>query len=227
MRRAVVPALLLLVGCASGPRPIPAGATAAERLAHCEAAVLGAKQATATFLVDATGENASHFTGTLELHGGNALKLTAEGHFRGEAVVIDLDTRDPEGASRMVSRGPSASGHRDPPASAMGEAVGLGLVRMGLLHNLVTLTGDAPVDHATGGVREWVKATNLKDGPLDSIGGETCHRVDFTIEVNAAPRGEASVCVADATGLPLHRTQTVRFEVGTMSVTETLTWKLK
>lgn len=225
--RAVVPALLLLAGCANGPKPVPAGVTAEQRLAHCEAAVLGAKKASATFLVDATGQNPAHFTGTLELHGGNALKLAAEGSFKGEPVFIDLDSRDPEGTSRTVTRGPSASGHRDPPASAMGEAVGLGLVRMGLLHNLAVLTGDAPVDHATGGVREWVKATNVKDGPLDAIGGQTCHRVDFTIEVAAAPRGEASVCIADATGLPVHRTQTVRFEAGTMSVTETLTWKLK
>lgn len=225
--RAALPALLLLAACVSGPRPVPAGATAAERLAHCEASVLGAKKATASFLIDATGQNPAHFTGTLELHGGNALKLAAEGTFKGEPVFIDLDSRDPEGTSRTVTKGPSASGHRDPPASAMGEAVGLGLVRMGLLHNLAVLTADEPVDHASGGVREWVKPTNVKDGPIDSFGGETCHRVEFTIEVNAAPRGEASVCIADATGLPLHRTQTVRFEAGTMSVTETLTWKFK
>ena len=92
-----------------------------------------------------------------------------------------------------------------------------------LLHRL----GGTAAAHPWRTICAWVLLAVALTGAADSFGGETCHRVEFTIEVNAAPRGEASVCIADATGLPLHRTQTVRFEAGPMSVTETLTWKFK
>ncbi len=226
MTRSILAVFVFASACASGPRPVPAGVTAEQRLAHCEAAVLGAKKATATFLIDATGATPSHSTGTLELHGGNAVKLNAEGTLGSELVFLELDARDPEGPSRTVTKGPSASGHRDPPASAMGEAMGLGLVRRGLLPALARLTADEPVDHVMGGARDRVKATAVRDGVIDAIGGETCHRVEFTVELDGVAQGEASLCIADATGLPLHRTQTLRAEAGTTSVTETFTWKL-
>lgn len=218
---------LALTACAAGPRPVPAGASAAERLAHCEAAVLGARGAKASFDVEARGAHPAQLSGTLELHGGAALRLTAEGSFGGELAQVELDSRDADGTNRQVTKGPSVSGHRDPPAPGLGEALGVGLVRLGLLHNLARLVADEQVDHLEGGVREWVRATEVRDGVVDTSGGQPCHRVEFTIEVAGAPRGEASLCIADATGLPVHRTQKVRFEAGELTVTETLRWSVK
>lgn len=216
--------LSLLAGCASGPRPVPTTATAQERLALAEQALLTAKGLTGTFEIESKGENAAHFTGTLALLDGNALHLVAEGNYRSDLAQVELDARDSTGTVRTITKGPSVSSHRDPPAPALREAVVLGLSRMGLLHNLSQLTNDLPVDKASGGFAEWVKPLAPRDGPAEQVNGEPCRRVEFGIEVSGKPLGEASMCIADATALPLQRTQTVRFPSGEMTVSETFKW---
>lgn len=219
--------LTLLAGCASGPRPVPSSATAAERLSLAESALIGGKNVTATFEIDSKGENAAHLTGTLDLVDGNALHLVAEGNFKSEPVQLELDSRDPSGILRTTTKGPSVSSHRDPPAYKLRESVGLGLARMGLLHNLALLSLDQPLEKTGGGFADWAKATAPKDGPSDTVNGEACKRVEFGIEVEGQKMGEASVCIADATGLPLQRTSTVHFPTGDMTLSETFKWQMK
>jgi hypothetical protein len=219
--------LMLLVGCAAGPRPVPPSATAAERLALCEGALLGARNLTGTFEIDSKGENAAHLTGTLELIDGNALHLVAEGNFKSDPVQLEVDSRDPTGTGRSTTKGPSVSSHRDPPASKLREAIALGLSRMGLLHHLALLSNDEPLEKTGGGMAEWVKALAPRDGASDTVNGEACKRVDFSVEVEGKTMGEASLCIADATGLPLQRTQTVHFPAGDMTVSETFKWQMK
>jgi hypothetical protein len=219
--------MMLLAGCAAGPRPVPTSATAAERLALCEGALLGARNVTGTFEIDSKGENAAHLTGTLELIDGNALHLVAEGNFKTDPVQLEVDSRDSTGTGRSTTKGPSVSSHRDPPASKLREAIALGLSRMGLLHNLALLSNDEPMEKTEGGVAEWVKALAPRDGASDTVNGEACRRVDFSVEVEGKVRGEASMCIADATGLPLQRTQTVHFPAGDMTVSETFKWQMK
>ncbi len=219
--------LSLLAGCASGPRPVPASATATERLSHAESALLGGRNLTGTFEIDSKGENAAHMTGTLELFEGNAMHLVAEGNFKSEPVQLEVDSRDSAGIVRTTTKGPSVSSHRDPPADKLREAVGLGISRMGLLHNLALLSLDQPLEKTGGGFSEWARPVGTKDGASETINGEPCRRVDFGIEVEGKNMGEASVCIADATGLPLQRNQTVHFPTGEMTLTETFKWQLK
>lgn len=219
--------LILVVGCASGPRPVPASVTAAQRLDFAERALLEGKNVTGTFEIDSKGENAAHLTGTIELIDGNGLRLVAEGHFKSEPVQLELDSRDPSGTVRTTSKGPSASSHKDPPSEKLREAVSLGIARMGLMHNLALLSLDQPVDKAGGGFAEWVKPLAPKDGTSDTINGEPCRRVDFGIEVEGKTMGEASLCIADATGLPMQRSETVHFPTGEMTVSETFKWQMK
>lgn len=225
MKRLVL--LTFLAGCASGPRPVPSSATAAERLAHAESALLGGKNLTGSFELDSKGENAAHLTGTIELVDGNAMHVVAEGNFKSELVQVELDSRDPTGIVRTTTKGPSVSSHRDPPASKVREVMALGIARMGLLHNLVVLTMDQPLEKTEGGYDEWVKAVEAKDGAAESFNGESCRRVDYVLQVEGKRMAEASVCIADATGLPLQRTQTVHFETGDMTETETFKWQMK
>lgn len=225
-RVVVATSALLVTACASGPRPMPAGATAQERLERTEAALLGAKNLSGAFEIEATGQNASKFTGTLELAGGNALQLVSDGRFGGEDVHVELDSRSGD-INRTVTKGASVNGHRDPPASALGEAIVVGLARMGLLHNLATLSMDKIIDHADGGVRDAVKALEAKDGAADQAAGEACHRVDYVLEVGGKRMGEASTCISDSTSLPLQRRTVVHFEGGDMIATETWRWTQK
>ncbi len=227
MTRALATGALLFAACASGPRPIPDGVVGQARLEAMEAVLLSAKSVSGSFEIESKGENAAKLTGTLRLYDGNALHLTAEGHFKSEGVQLLVDSRDPSGTNRTTTKGPNVFSHRDPPTDKLREAVALGVSRIGLLHNLAKLSLDQPIDHAEGGFAEWVKPLAAKDGHSDNVHGESCRRVDFDVEVQGRVVGEASVCVSDVTGLPLHRRQTVHFPAGDMMVSETFKWELK
>lgn len=226
MKAARVAVLLTVAACATGPRPMPEGLAPAERLSFTEAALQKARGVSATFDVVAKGSLTATMSGKLDLVEKNALALTAEGTFAGEQVRVELDSRSGD-VSRSTTKGASMSGSRDPPAPALTEAVTLGLVRMGVLHNLAKLAADQGVDRAQGGAGDWVKAVDVKPGVADTSGGQPCHRVDFSLEVAGQPAGQASVCLSDETSLPLHRRQTVRFESGEMTVEETFRWTVK
>lgn len=219
--------LILLGGCAVGPRPVPSSAKAIDRFSQAEDVMLTGKKLTATFELDSKGENAAHLTGTLELLEGNAMHLVAEGNFKSDPVQLELDSRDPTGTTRTTTKGPSVSSHRDPPASKLREAVTVGLSRMGLMHNLALLSLDQPLEKVEGGVTEWAKAIGVKDGASESINGEVCRRVEFDVQVDGTRMGEASVCIADSTGLPLQRNSTIHFPTGEMTLVETFKWKVQ
>lgn len=217
--------LLVGAGCAAGPRPVPQGVTAAERLAFSEAATLAAK-AVATFQIDSQGAHTSHFTGTLELTGTNALTLVAEGTFDQQPVRLEFDSMKGD-IDRTVTKGAVASAQHNLAQPALNEAVVIGLVRRGLLHSLAMLVADQMVSKAAGGVREELQALDPRDGGPDTSGGEACHRVDSTLQVGGQSMARTSLCVADATGLPLQRSITVQFPDGQMTATERFTWKMK
>lgn len=219
--------LLLLAGCTSGPRPVPASANEIRRLSQAEEALIFGKNMTATFELDSKGPNAGHMTGTLELVDGNAIHLVAEGNFKSEPVQVELDSRDSSAISRSTTRGASVSSHRDPPATYLRRAIAVGLSRMGLMHNVVTLALDKPLDKIDGGMEDWVKVLDLKDGASESINGEVCRRVEFVVQVEGQKMGESSMCIADATGLPLQRNMTVHFPEGDMTLVESYKWQLK
>jgi hypothetical protein len=202
---------------------MPRGLSPAERLAFSEAALESARGASAAFEVDVTGSTPVKLSGTLSLVDQNALALTAEGDFAGDHVLLELDSRSGD-VNRSVTKGASVSANRDPPAGALTEAVVLGLTRMGLWHTLARLARDEGVE---GGAGDRVKAVDVKEGGPDEVGGEACHRVAFSIEVDGLRRGDASVCLSDATALPLHRRQTMHFDSGVTTVTETYRWTLK
>ncbi len=219
--------LALLAGCASGPRPVPSSATATQRFELTERALLDGRHLTGTFEIDSKGENAAHMTGTIEFVEGNALHLVAEGNFKSDPVQLEVDSRDPTGILRTSTKGPSVSSHRDPPAAKLREAVALGISRMGLLHNLALVSMDQNLERTGGGFPDFVKPLEMKDGAAESINGEVCRRVEYVIQVDGQNMGEASLCIADANGLPLQRNQTVHFPTGDMTVVETFKWQVK
>jgi len=219
---------LVLTGCATtGPHAIPDKVVGLERLTEMENILINANGLSAKFELESKGENTSKMIGTLRFYEGNAVHVTAEGNFKGEQVQVLLDSRDPAGISRTLTKGASANSNRDPPASKLRETLALGVSRMGLLHDLVVLTRDRPIEKADGGFAQWVKPLAPTDGFSDTVEGVPCRRVEFHIEVDGRDVGEASVCIADATGLPVHRKQTVHFPQGDMTVVESFKWERK
>ncbi len=221
MKKSLV--LVLLAGCATGPRAISQGTSPADRLKATEDILTHAAKLNATFEVASQGENAGTFKGTIALVEENKLKLTAEGSFKGEYAYVELDSRD--GAiTRTSTKGPTANTHRDLPAPALREALALGLVRMGLMHNLVTLARDESLEKRDGGFDAWVKTGEVRSGGADNIDGVACTRVDFSVLVEGNNMGDTSLCIADASGLPVQRTSTIHFPSGDMTLTEKFVW---
>lgn len=225
MRAQVAAAAVALAGCAAGPHPLPTGATPGERLATCEEVVTGAAGLKAGFEIQSTGAVAARLTGTLELEEKNALRLVADGTFDGAAVHLELDSRSGE-LTRSTAKGSSVASHHGPVPAELRDAVSVGLVRRGLLHDLAQLTADEPVGEpeAGAGVKTALQVLEPMDGGPDAAGGTPCRRVTYALAVQGARRAEASVCLAEATSLPLERRQTVHLDRGDLSVTERFTW---
>lgn len=109
------------------------------------------------------------------------------------------------------------------------KAIAIGLVRMGILHNVAVLNGARPPDHADGGVRDWVerreatytRAVTELEATRDDLPSPP---VSMQIVVDGQPAGEATVWIDPSLGLPIERHQVVVFPEGEMRVRESYTW---
>ncbi len=217
---------VLTCACASGPRPVPEAATALERLEASELALSTIHDAKVSFVTEAKGMVNAQLTGTIELYSKNVISFAAEGQFGNDQVRVELDTKSGD-QNRSLSKGASVSNHKEPVPEALSEALGVMMVRMGLMHSVANLTADQPIEKANGGVREWVKAVDPKDLKRETVGDVACHRVGFDLWVDGKSVGTSNVCIADATALPVERVTTVRNDGGEMVVNERYSWSLK
>lgn len=203
-----------LAGCASSQ---PAALEdAADALAALEARLL-TTPGTFTYHVTSEGAFAADLTGLLEMTG-DYVGLVAEGDFGGAATQLQLTVLD--GEVEMVVGGEKTTVPHPP---ALREAVVLGLVRMGLLHNLARLTvADLP-DHAEGGVAEWIETHSATWGPVAQIEGVEARALRFALRVAGTEAADVTLWLDAATGLPVRRDQTTDFPGGTMTVVERYT----
>lgn len=185
------------------PRP-------AQTFAALEDALRGADAVRLAFDVTAEGAAEIALEGTLDLGPDGTTELTATGTF-GEQPVDLVLRADGEimrwGVAGALEEGP------EPPA--LRDALVVGLMRMGILHNLARLTGNAPPDHGDGGVDTWVLVDGF--GGADLEGADTA--VTFDIAVDGQPSGSATLGL-DAADLPVVRRQSVMFPTGEMRVIE-------
>lgn len=203
----VAVALLLLGGPAGGAAQADPVDPAA-RMAELESRLLDARRAALDFRVTAEGAAAIEVAGHLRREEGGGVELRAEGTFGGRTVDLLLRT---EGDRYEFGNGPERATAPVPPA--LWEALVLGFTRMGVLHNLARLSGNAPPDHAEGGVGEWVVVDGF-DHADDAL--------TFDITVAGQPSGSASLELG-LDGLPHLRRQSVRFPNGEMRVVERYT----
>jgi hypothetical protein len=228
-----------VVGCGGGGAPpiaapmepaldadVPAeeasDAEAEEFLAALEARLLDAPRLELRSEILVTGAMEGALAGTLVVSAGGSVAIEFEGELGGRAVKPHLVA-----TGDTMSGGDGSAGFDAARPPALAEGLIVGLVRMGILHNLAMLSAGRPPDGADGGVRDWVTVTELALGPVerpDELGGRAARPLSFEIVVGGQAAGEATVWVAEGSGLPLLRRQTVRFSQGTMEVEERYEW---
>lgn len=170
------------------------------------------------FQITAEGEIGASLRGTLTLGEGGVVEMLAAGRFREEPVRLSLRS---DGDRLVGGSGEREFSIESPPA--LHEALVIGLTRMGLLHNLAVLTGGAPPDRATGGVREWVQVEEVSRECEDALGADGAEALCFAVVVSGSRVGRATLLLDSRTGLPLRREQTVQFPGGEMRVIEEYT----
>lgn len=198
-------ALSLALPAAGGAQAGAGGNDPGARFAALEQRMLQADAVSLDFRVTAEGAAVIAIEGTLRRAADGALTIQARGEFGGRPVDLLLRT---DGDTYTFGNGPEPATAPVPPA--LWEAVALGFTRMGILHNLARLTGNAPPDHAEGGAGQWVVVDGFEDAPRG---------VAFDITVAGQPSGSATLEM-DAAGRPTVRRQTVQFPNGEMRVVE-------
>lgn len=203
-----LPFVFLLLTCASlaSCRVAPLGPPANE-FARLEQRLEQAQSVRMDFHVTAEGAVEADLRGSLRVEGDQELHLRAEGTFAGKDVQVSFH-------STTTGSGDEGAGHDvDASGRELRDAVLVGLTRMGILHNLARLSAQKPIDHGTGGVRDWVTVGALRSDP------ERPRALVFDLSVAGEPSGTASLELGP-TGSPTVRHQTVHFPDGDMRVVE-------
>ena len=185
-----------------------------KELVEIESRLLEAPSIRLRYDIRAEGALEAHLRGQLVLRK-DSLELDGSGPFGGSSLEVSLvsDGKNMQGGTRARPFDIST-----PPA--LREAMVVGLIRMGLLHNLARLTAGSPPDHANGGVDEWVVVSEVQRGEPEDVGGVRAVPLSFEITVSGIPSASATLWLAKDTGLPIRRIQTVRFGSDTMDVVE-------
>ena len=156
-----------------------------------------------TFYYDITSSGAvnSKLQGEVKLCFGNQVSLSSRGEIFEQPITSLLEA---DGGVLKLN------GRQLQLPTELNDAISVGLLRMGLLHNLVRLSGDFVPDHAQGGVRDWVQVPGV------SVNG---NRLFFDILVEGQRAGKADLILSEE-GLPVRRVQTVYFGTEEMKVIE-------
>ncbi len=169
-----------------------------------EQQILDSEGITLAFEIRSEGAVKSTLVGRLALCQGNRIMIQSSGVLFGQPVKNSLQS---DGLVMNLNRQQQIL----PPK--LNEAVVVGLLRMGLLHNLARLGGNLAPDHAGGGVADWVQV------PVVRVNSDNLY---FDILVAGARAGRAELILSDD-GLPLTRVQKVYFGSEEMNVTESYT----
>jgi hypothetical protein len=156
------------------------------------------------FEISSEGAVNSALIGRLALCKGNRILIQSSGELFGQPVKNSLQS---DGLVMNLNRQQQVL----PPK--LNEAVVVGMLRMGLLHNLARLGGNLAPDHAGGGVADWVQV------PVVRVNSDNLY---FDILVAGTRAGRAELVLSDD-GLPLTRVQKVYFGTEEMHVTESYT----
>lgn len=173
------------------------------------------------FTISSEGAIVSSVKGSLLLAPkSNRVRLDLSGTFAAAPVDLSLVSdgkRMRGGPKQKPSRADKRYFESETPA-ALGEAIVVGLTRMGLLHNIAVLTGGAPPDHSGGAVTKWVECSEFLFGETVTDGDRA--PLTFDIAVSGKHVAEGKLWIDAVSGLPVRREQTVHFGSSTMRAFE-------
>jgi hypothetical protein len=214
--RAIAAAAVIWVAACAPARAETLSDDGATRFAFLEQSLLSAKQIEFGYRLESTGALASDLGGRASIGHDNTAEIDARGSFGGKTVTLKLTS---SGGHLRGGAGDQTFEVATPPA--LSEALVVGFMRMGILHNHAMLTAGQPPDHANGAAKEWAVVQNLRVGERSAIDGTQAWPLVFDIVVSGKPAGSATLWLSEETGLPLRRTQRVDFGSNqTMSVSE-------
>lgn len=217
--RTVLAAVLALAAAAAAAQDAPDYVDPAVLMAQLEQRLLGARRVEVEATLRSRGVIASDLRGRSELRDRNRATLAYAGSFAGKAADLQLAA---DGRLVQFMNGSQTRQTRVEPEA--NRALIVGMVRMGLLHNLARLTGLQEPDHASGGVSEWVRLDSFRPTTFAQAGAlEGLMALGFDLVVGGATAGNVRLWVDPATGLPKRRALTVRFPQGEMEVVEDYT----
>jgi hypothetical protein len=222
-------AFALLVACVPAQDSDPAqdegqtagdhGATAETHdpealFASLEERLVSAEEVRVNFQVTAEGVIEANLLGMIQISAGGVTDVRAKGVFAGEQA--DLYLRSEGGQYEFGNLPDLTSG---PTPEYLDEGLLVGFTRMGILHNLAMLAGNALPDGVDGGVRDWavVESFAFDDAEVSEAASRV---VSFSMVVGGAPAGSVTLEIG-AGGHPMLRRQTVQFPTGEMRVVET------
>lgn len=215
----------LLAGCAgdqealqgeSGEAPL-GHESPQEVLAQVEDDFLRAEGRRVVFEVRAEGAFTASLDGQLVLGTGNELALDASGVFGEDSVSLWLDASEDS-----MAWGNAENSFEDARPDELRDAVVIGFIRMGILHNLARLTSAAPPDRMDGNVRSWVQVGDPRWVDGDARAGEA--GISFELRVDGERAGDATLWLDSAAAL-VGRDQLVQFPTGEMRVSERYRWE--
>lgn len=188
-------------------------------IAQLEQRLLAAQRVAIEATIEATGVIPARLAGRSELLDRNRARVIYAGSFAGKPADLAL-----QADGRIAHLKSGAQGRAEPLGGEANRAVLLGLTRMGLLHNLARFSALAGVDHAQGGIEQWLWLDAFRPTTF-AQGGDLAGTMSFGFDVVVAGNATASarLWIDPATGLPRRRQQTVRFAQGEMTVIENYT----
>lgn len=213
--RRLAAAGLLLASAAASAQELDGAAL----LAQLEQRLLGAQRVAIEATIEASGVIPARLAGRIELLDRNRASVAYAGSFAGKSADLAL-----QADGRLAHLKSGAQGRAEPVGGETNRAVLLGLTRMGLLHNLARVSALAGVEHAQGGIEQWVRLDAFRPTTF-AQGGELAGTMSFGFDVVVAGNAAASarLWIDPGTGLPRRRQQTVRFAQGEMTVVENYT----
>ncbi len=192
------------------------GEDGAELMAQLQARLLKARRVVIEGEVQSHGALFSQLKGGARINERNHMSLSYYGQIGPKPAVLSLAAD-----GRVLELRNGAERRAEPVQDEANRALLIGLLRMGLLHNLARLGGLQAPDHGGGGVERWVTLDNFRPTTY-ILGGELEGALSFGFDVlvDGEPAASARLWLDPVSGLPRRREQTVRFAQGEMTVVE-------
>jgi hypothetical protein len=190
---AVVLVALVAAACASTPSGTPE-----ERFAALERRLDAAPEWSMAFDASTTGAVESRFNGNINVLTGNIASIDADGLLRGNETHV-----------RWRATGSPAQ---------VGHAITIGVLRLGVTHDIVVLAGGAKtIENAEGGIEQALRLTGLAWDAKEK-------KFTYHLLVNGQETGTGELWVGRG-DMSLRRKLTAHFPNGDMHVDERYTWR--